>query len=144
MLRSIQKLGTVILIGCCAGYASSMINTLNVRAQDTEPPRIPLCEGSLPTGKVKCTFEDPKGSKPSDYYEGDFVNGKPEGFMSIPQKGTAMRENSAMVYPTVKENIFLRMILAGKVNSEMVSLYSGRQSNQMAISIWEGLSSFLT
>lgn len=79
MLRSIQKLGTAILIGCCIGYASSIINALNVKAQDTEPPRIPLCEGGLPTGQVKCTFEDPKGSKPSDYYEGGFVNGKPEG-----------------------------------------------------------------
>jgi hypothetical protein len=76
MLGSIQKLArNIIFIAACIGSISNLIDPISSLAQEPkgEGTRPPYCEGSPPTGRVKCNYEG------GDNYEGDFVNGKPDG-----------------------------------------------------------------
>jgi hypothetical protein len=56
-----------------------LVNLQPIRAQEGEgtPAIPPYCEGSLPDGFVKCVYND--GERQADRYEGEFVNGRPEG-----------------------------------------------------------------
>lgn len=76
MLGSIQNLGrSIIFVVACIGWIGNPIDSLSSLAQEPkgEGKRPPYCEGSPPTGKVKCNYEG------GDNYEGDFVNGQPQG-----------------------------------------------------------------
>ncbi|MEG4329353.1 MORN motif-containing protein, partial [Microcoleus sp. herbarium5] len=83
MLSSIQKLGMVILVASCIGSATNLLNPQPSMAQPTPEPtpeakpeegkRSPFCQGNPPTGRVKCNYEG------GDNYEGNFVNGLPDG-----------------------------------------------------------------
>lgn len=79
MLGSIQKLGMAILVASCIGGAANLFNPQPSIAQPKdeakkeEGKRPPVCQGNPPTGRVKCNYEG------ADNYEGDFVNGLPDG-----------------------------------------------------------------
>ena len=75
MLGSIQKLGMVILVASCIGSATNLLNPQPSMAQPKpeEGKRSPFCQGSPPTGRVKRNYEG------GDNYEGNFVNGLPDG-----------------------------------------------------------------
>lgn len=75
MLGSIQKLGMVILVASCIGSATNLLNPQPSMAQPKpeEGKRSPFCQGNPPTGRVKCNYEG------GDNYEGNFVNGLPDG-----------------------------------------------------------------
>merc|ERR1712117_938575 len=71
MLLSIKELRKIILTGSCLGYIIIMWDPQPLMGQ--EQRETPICTGNPPTGKVKCNY--PGG----DNYDGDFVNGRPEG-----------------------------------------------------------------
>jgi hypothetical protein len=72
---SIARLTAVALL-----VVGSLVNIQPVRAQE-EPAGTevvpPYCEGGLPDGFVKCVYND--GERQADRYEGQFVDGRPEG-----------------------------------------------------------------
>src|SRR4028119_760964 len=75
MLRSTQKLGILMLVSSGVGYLSLLANSQPSLAQtpDSAQTRPPVCEGSPPNGRVRCNYEN------GDNYEGNFVNGRPQG-----------------------------------------------------------------
>ncbi|MGE5656214.1 MAG: MORN repeat-containing protein [Actinomycetota bacterium] len=76
MRGSMQKFSRLILVAGCLGAVGNFSNPLPSIAQDPKGAtgkRPPVCEGSPPTGRVRCNYEG------GDNYEGDFVNGKPDG-----------------------------------------------------------------
>ncbi len=77
-LRDSQKVGKflVTLVGWVAVYGLNPVPTfaqLPGETLGTDEELIPVCQPNVGTGKVKCSY--PNG----DRYEGNFVNGKPQG-----------------------------------------------------------------
>ena len=74
MLGSMQKLGRAILVAAAIGGAANLLGPQPSMAQEKgEGKRPPFCQGNPPTGRVKCNYEG------GDNYEGNFVNGLPDG-----------------------------------------------------------------
>ena len=57
MLCSMRKLSSLTVILSTLALAIEIAHPLAAIAQQPEGKRPPVCEGQLPTGKVKCNYE---------------------------------------------------------------------------------------
>lgn len=80
MLKTVKKQGLIAVLAGGTSWGIWLSQVLPLKGAEVDPPRIPRCELFQGDGKVKCAYNDPEEKKPSDYFEGYLVNGRPEGF----------------------------------------------------------------